>query len=421
MKHLKTGLFAAAACFALAASAQSSEALSRIRIGGTGGMHFNKTSFSNLEKNVFPSTSPVINGTGGIFAEFELGRNGRFALRPEVMFTSRGTRINGINFAVNTITGESSVGSLDYNVRAKYTDLRLPFIVNIGSTDWVHPYVFVAPVVGFCRGGQIRMEDKMYELELDVTKANMASTYVAGDIGVGLKVPVYVGGTDLQFGIEASYELGFTDTYSSQEKKGQAYAYGLYAPYDIQGTRKYSGFEVAATFSVPLSIFSGNGTAHATRVEIPEPVQPEPKKKEKTSGTVIKQKPCYDLEEIISLIDRGQSVNGLTICAIDVINFEYGKSTLNSESRRYLDKIVSLMLRTELEIEVKGHTDNKGSDDFNMELSRKRALAVYNYLIVRGVSRSRLSYSYYGMSQPIADNSTDAGRSMNRRVEFEIK
>ncbi len=78
------------------------------------------------------------------------------------------------------------------------------------------------------------------------------------------------------------------------------------------------------------------------------------------------------------------------------------------------------MKRSNVKIEIKGHTDNVGSEEYNMELSRQRAEAVYNYLIKNGISPSKLSFSYYGMSQPITTNDTPEGRKENRRVEFEI-
>ena len=71
-------------------------------------------------------------------------------------------------------------------------------------------------------------------------------------------------------------------------------------------------------------------------------------------------------------------------------------------------------------IKVKGHTDNRGTADFNMKLSNDRAKAVVDYLIKRGVSPSKLTYEGYGMSLPLTDNDTEEGRSLNRRVEFEI-
>ena len=73
-----------------------------------------------------------------------------------------------------------------------------------------------------------------------------------------------------------------------------------------------------------------------------------------------------------------------------------------------------------MRVEVKGHTDNVGTEDFNVKLSRDRAEEVVKYLTRQGVSESNLSYSYYGMSRPLASNDTEDGRKMNRRVEFEI-
>lgn len=73
-----------------------------------------------------------------------------------------------------------------------------------------------------------------------------------------------------------------------------------------------------------------------------------------------------------------------------------------------------------MKIELSGHTDNKGSDRYNQNLSHSRVKAVYDYLVSQGISPKRLQYSSYGATQPIADNKTDQGRSKNRRVEFKI-
>ena len=71
-------------------------------------------------------------------------------------------------------------------------------------------------------------------------------------------------------------------------------------------------------------------------------------------------------------------------------------------------------------IDVYGHTDPSGGDAINMPLSRNRAEAVANYLASRGVNRARIATQGFGSSQPVADNSTEAGRSQNRRVELRI-
>lgn len=71
-------------------------------------------------------------------------------------------------------------------------------------------------------------------------------------------------------------------------------------------------------------------------------------------------------------------------------------------------------------VSVYGHADSTGPEDYNMQLSQRRALSVSNYLAAQGVSPGRLQAIGFGESRPIADNSTDAGRSANRRVEIVI-
>ena len=132
------------------------------------------------------------------------------------------------------------------------------------------------------------------------------------------------------------------------------------------------------------------------------------------------EKPCYSLEEIKLMIAEGKSVKGKTICAINEINFDFDKSTIKEESKPYLDQLAHVLAEIDMEVEVKGHTDDKGSDEFNMRLSKDRALAVVNYLIEKGVSKDRISYSYYGERLPLTTNSTPEGRQQNRRVEFEL-
>ncbi len=71
-------------------------------------------------------------------------------------------------------------------------------------------------------------------------------------------------------------------------------------------------------------------------------------------------------------------------------------------------------------VQVEGHTDSTGSDDYNQQLSQRRANSVANYMVSREVLPGRLIVQGYGESQPISDNSTPAGRRENRRVEIEI-
>ena len=71
-------------------------------------------------------------------------------------------------------------------------------------------------------------------------------------------------------------------------------------------------------------------------------------------------------------------------------------------------------------INVFGHTDSTGSDDYNQALSQRRANSVSNYLATRGVSQQRMIATGYGESRPVADNSSETGRAQNRRVEIQI-
>ena len=73
-----------------------------------------------------------------------------------------------------------------------------------------------------------------------------------------------------------------------------------------------------------------------------------------------------------------------------------------------------------MKIELSGHTDSKGSNNYNQKLSYSRVKAVYEHLIGQGISSKRLQYRSYGATKPIADNDTDEGRAKNRRVEFKI-
>ena len=107
--------------------------------------------------------------------------------------------------------------------------------------------------------------------------------------------------------------------------------------------------------------------------------------------------------------------------AMQGIEFESGKATIKKKSYPLLDQIAQIFIEnSNYIIEVQGHTDNTGSPELNKTLSDKRAHAVMDYMIKKGVEAHRLSAVGYGQDQPIADNKTKAGRQKNRRVEFKI-
>jgi outer membrane protein OmpA-like peptidoglycan-associated protein len=102
------------------------------------------------------------------------------------------------------------------------------------------------------------------------------------------------------------------------------------------------------------------------------------------------------------------------------ISFEIGNSTLTKGSLSELDKIYELLSSSSKKIEIYGHTNNVGEKIKLQKLSEDRALAVYNYLLNKGLSKERMSYHGYGDSKPIASNDTEEGKMKNRRVEIKI-
>ncbi|MEI8134817.1 MAG: OmpA family protein [bacterium] len=103
------------------------------------------------------------------------------------------------------------------------------------------------------------------------------------------------------------------------------------------------------------------------------------------------------------------------------IFFETAKWDLKSESFAELDRVVKFLNEYDyLQIEIKGHTDNVGADEYNMNLSDGRAKSVLSYLVSKGIKEKRLVAKGYGKTVPVTTNETDEGRQQNRRVEFTI-
>jgi type IX secretion system PorP/SprF family membrane protein len=102
-------------------------------------------------------------------------------------------------------------------------------------------------------------------------------------------------------------------------------------------------------------------------------------------------------------------------------NFEFNSSEVNQKTALYLDDLAkALNDNPELQIKLVGHTDNIGSEKFNLKLSQYRAQTMKDYLISKGVNASRISAEGKGMKEPLNDNSTEEKRALNRRVELTI-
>lgn len=120
------------------------------------------------------------------------------------------------------------------------------------------------------------------------------------------------------------------------------------------------------------------------------------------------------------MFDDKEIVIGERIILENVL-FDFDKSTLRPESKTELDKWVKFLTdNPNLKIEISGHTDNKGTAEYNNTLSKNRAKAVYDYFVSNGIDKDRMKWVGYGFDLPIASNKTDEGRQKNRRTEIKI-
>ena len=104
------------------------------------------------------------------------------------------------------------------------------------------------------------------------------------------------------------------------------------------------------------------------------------------------------------------------------VQFEFDKSDIRPDAGVILDEAASQLAQVpNTRVSVEGHTDSSGADAYNQSLSERRAGSVRDYLAAKGVDAGRLSTAGYGESQPVADNATDEGRALNRRVELKVQ
>jgi outer membrane protein OmpA-like peptidoglycan-associated protein len=109
------------------------------------------------------------------------------------------------------------------------------------------------------------------------------------------------------------------------------------------------------------------------------------------------------------------------VVRLNNVFFDFDKTELRPESFPELDRVVTFMNENpNVEIQIEGHTDAKGTDDYNLNLSGGRITSVEAYMESKGIAPNRIVTKSYGESVPIADNETEEGRQQNRRVEFKI-
>lgn len=135
----------------------------------------------------------------------------------------------------------------------------------------------------------------------------------------------------------------------------------------------------------------------------------------------------FKLKEVTDIIDpyileiKMQKIKVGGSVVLRNVFFDTASHELLNTSRVELQKLIEFLNdNPSLVIEISGHTDNIGSQDYNQKLSFRRAEEVYHYLTENGIIKTRMTYSGYGFSQPVISNETPEGRALNRRTEFKI-
>lgn len=145
--------------------------------------------------------------------------------------------------------------------------------------------------------------------------------------------------------------------------------------------------------------------------------------------TVVEEKGPVTLDSdgdgVVDKLDKcpktpeGAKVNKDGCWVLGNVLFDFDRYNIKPRFYHLLDEVAVVFEKNpDLRVRIEGHTDNVGPAAYNMKLSLKRAKAVMNYLIKKGVAKDRLSAEGYGLTQPIAPNSTEEGRALNRRVEL---
>ena len=207
------------------------------------------------------------------------------------------------------------------------------------------------------------------------------------------------------FEIESEFECGCTNdlAWSSDWKSDS------FDPATGYNTKKTMGTDIAdnsTSGNAEKNNEGGNGSGNGNSSNN---LQSDPNEKDITGLKTQITKAAFDNAEIGDRFRLNQ------------IYFEFNSSELLTVSYIQLDSLYNILAeKPSVRIEVRGHTDNIGSEGYNKKLSVDRAASVYNYLLEKGIPKTRMKYRGFGPNVPVADNSTEEGRELNRRVEIFI-
>jgi len=255
----------------------------------------------------------------------------------------------------------------------------------------ISPYLFAGA------GGSIRMLKNYPTTTIDENH-----TALAFNMGGGVEWAI---GSDWKI----LTEYGYHSTFNSELE-------GAVSAVEINGRDSYM------TLNLGFLYYFGKGTPSKLCEPCPQGMTMEMKDMTDYNKIedMIKKHIPKEVEKVV-VVDRYITAISEDRLVLVGVNFAFDKSDLLPESYPVLDNAVKLLNnKPELNIEIQGYADNIDTDAYNKKLSEERAQTVKNYLVSKGIAENRLTTVGYGESNPIADNTTEEGRAMNRRIVFRI-
>jgi len=153
----------------------------------------------------------------------------------------------------------------------------------------------------------------------------------------------------------------------------------------------------------------------------PPPPKPAPPKDSDGDGVIDAKDECPGTPRGVKVNAVGCPEVGEKILSLEGVNFDFDKATIRPESKPILDNAVRVLNENpSVHVRVEGNTDSRGSEDYNLNLSQRRAEAVVAYLISMGIDGSRLTPVGLGESNPVAPNDTPENMYRNRRVDLVV-
>jgi OOP family OmpA-OmpF porin len=285
-------------------------------------------------------------------------------------FITSGTALSAGGFE----TATSVLGNLWYDYKAPS-----------GFFHVVHPYLGVGLGAARLAARHVRIGSTALGNDYDWTFAYQGGAGFAVDVTPRLSV---------------SYDWRYLQT-----NRG-SFDVGLGAPLDARYRSNSAMLSLRYSFGAPPAL--PQPVAETPPAPTPQPpVAPPPPK------PVCHPPAGFKVDENCKIIEQKVILRS--------INFQLNSDRLTVPSQQTLDEVAqALIAQPELEVEIDGYTDSTGSAAYNLRLSQRRAEAVKNYLVAKGVKAQALTAKGYGASRPIASNKTAEGRAQNRRVEFVV-